>query len=176
MKSRRVTKSIEEAGVLDPIGDVLETIVAPIFPEKLKELLEGRKWMGHPLHPVLTDLPIGFWTCAWFLDFSNDLGVQRASDALVGMGVLSAVPTLLAGLVEFLRTSGETRRIATLHGLLNVLATSAYAWSYQARRNGSRAKALLLAQVGALVATGSAYLGGELVYGRGVGVEPATDY
>lgn len=162
--------------MLDPIGDVLESVAAPLFPGKLRELLEGRKWLGHPLHPVLTDVPIGFWTCAWFLDFSRDPGVQRASDALVGLGVLSAVPTLLAGLVEFMRTSGETRRVATLHGLMNVVATSAYAWSYQARRRGSRAEALLLAQVGALVATGSAYLGGELVYGRGVGVEPATDY
>jgi uncharacterized membrane protein len=175
MKSSRLTKPIEDAAVLDPVGDLLENVTAPVFTPRLKELLEGRKWLGHTLHPVLTDVPIGFWTCAWFLDFSKDPGIQRASDALVGMGVLSALPTLLAGLAEFLRTSGDTRRIATLHGLMNVVATSAYALSYGARRRGARAKALLLAQVGALVVTGSAYLGGDLVYRLGVGTETASD-
>jgi uncharacterized membrane protein len=174
--ARRLMKPIEDAAILDPVADVLETVASPVFTPRLKELLEGRKWLGHPLHPVLTDVPIGFWTCAWFLDFSRDPGVRRASDALVGLGVLSAVPTVLAGLVELMRTSGETRRIATLHGLMNVAATGAYAMSYRARRKGSRAKAFLLAQLGALVVTGSAYLGGELVYHRGMGVEePASD-
>ena len=61
-------------------------------------------WLGHPLHPVLTDVPIGFWTSAFVLDASHQAGVRRVSRFLIGAGVLSAVPTVVTGLADWAAT------------------------------------------------------------------------
>ncbi|HET6958317.1 MAG TPA: Rieske (2Fe-2S) protein [Vicinamibacterales bacterium] len=49
-----------------------------------KNALHG-VWLGHPLHPVFTDVPIGAWTTGLVLDavgaVSGDEGFERAADA-----------------------------------------------------------------------------------------------
>ena len=75
-----------------------------------KDLLSGT-WLGHPLHPMLTDLPIGFWTSAMAVDFLAGQKGHKAADRLVALGVLSALPTAAAGLADWSDTMGEERRL-----------------------------------------------------------------
>src|SRR6185369_10409995 len=62
----------------------------------VKDVLSGT-WLDHPLHPMLTDLPIGFWTSAWVLDIVGGERDRDAARTLIGAGVLCAVPAALSG-------------------------------------------------------------------------------
>jgi nitrite reductase/ring-hydroxylating ferredoxin subunit/uncharacterized membrane protein len=156
---------------LDSIADRLGPIADQVGPGPLKDLLSGT-WLGHPLHPVLTDVTIGTWTSAAVLDV---LGGERSADAarlLVGLGVLSAGPTALAGWSDWADTEGDDdRRAGVAHALGNTIALGAFGLSWMARRRGRRGFGIALGIVGAGIASATAYIGGHLVYARGVGVD-----
>jgi len=126
--------------------------------------LQG-SFLGHLLHPMLTDLPIGFWTSAWVLDLVGGERSRDAADRLVTLGVLAALPTAATGLADRRTRDGDARRLATVHGSLNALATGCYAASWLLRRRGSRGLGVGVSQVGALSATIAGYLGGKLAFG-----------
>jgi nitrite reductase/ring-hydroxylating ferredoxin subunit/uncharacterized membrane protein len=154
---------------LDRIGDAGASLASGLGPGRIKDLLSGT-WLGHPLHPMLTDLPIGFWTCSLALDvLAGDRG-REASRTLVGLGVVAAVPTAVSGWSDWVDTEGEERRVGVAHAVGNLAATALYATSWLMRRRGGRA-GLALALAGGGVASATAYLGGHLVYGRGLGVD-----
>ena len=153
--------------VSDPVAAKVETLLPP---GRLKDALAGT-WLGHPVHPMLTDVVVGAWTAAFVLDAAGGERTDRAADTLVGLGVLSAVPTVLTGLADWGDTWGSTRRIGTVHAAGNLLATGVYGLSWLARRRGSRGLGFALGMMGAGIASGTAYLGGHLVYGQGVGVD-----
>jgi len=121
--------------------------------------------LGHPAHPLLTDLPIGFWTSASALDLLAPVAGRRAADRLVALGVLSALPTALSGLADW-RSAGEddepVRRVGAVHAGLNVAGTALYGLSWCLRRRGHRPAGVLTAVVGAGVLSVSGYLGGHL--------------
>ena len=83
-------------GPLDRMADVGSSLASKLGPGRVKDLLSGT-WLGHPLHPMLTDLPIGFWTCSFVLDALGGERAEESSTTLVGMGVLAAVPTAVSG-------------------------------------------------------------------------------
>lgn len=165
------------AAVVDRFGPRLDAVAERIGPiaEKLgtgplKDLLSGT-WLGHPLHPVLTDVTIGAWTSAGMLDV---LGGERSTDAarrLIGLGVLSAGPTALAGWSDWADTEGDERRAGVAHALGNTAAIAAFSLSWAARRGGRRGLGVALSMAGAGIASATAYIGGHLVYSRGVGVD-----
>jgi hypothetical protein len=130
----------------------------------LAAMLRG-EWLGHPLHPVLTDLPIGFWTSAWVLDFLP--GQRAAAQKLVGLGLLSAVPTALAGVADANTVGREKDRTVTRHAIANATATTLYALSWWQRRRGHHWRGVVVGQFAAAAATVGGYLGGELVFGGG---------
>ena len=136
--------------------------------DPLKNLLSGT-WMGHPLHPMLTDLPIGFWTSAWVLDVVGGKRSRPAAQRLIGLGILSAVPTAASGLSDWSDTIGDDRRVGTAHALANSAALVLYSLSWLARREGRRKRGVLLGHLGAAAATAGGYLGGHLVFRLGVG-------
>lgn len=136
----------------------------------LKDLLSGT-WLGHPLHPVLTDLPIGFWTSSFVLDLVGGPSSRRASKRLLGLGIVSALPTAAAGLSDWSDTLGEERRLGAAHAVGNGAALVLYGWSWRARREGSWGKGVALGFLGAGAATVGGYLGGHLVSRLGVGVD-----
>src|SRR3954447_12122372 len=76
--------------VEEKVEDVMDK-VADSIPAKARSFLGG-DWLGHPLHPMLTDLPIGFWTGSFLLDIFGGRKSRRASAAFVGLGVASAAP------------------------------------------------------------------------------------
>jgi uncharacterized membrane protein len=125
----------------------------------------AEQWLGHPAHPPLTDLPIGFWTSAWILDIIGGRRSAPAARRLVGLGVLSAVPTVVTGLGDASGMSESRRRVAALHAICNAGATLVYAWSWMARRHGRRARGVLLGMAGASLATIGGVIGGHLAFG-----------
>lgn len=135
-----------------------------------KDVLSGT-WLGHPLHPMLTDLPIGFWTSSFVLDLVGGKAGREASKRLLGLGILSALPTAAAGLSDWSDTLGEERRIGGVHAVANAVALALYTRSWLARRRGAWFRGVVLGLLGAGAATVGGYLGAHLVYRKGVGAD-----
>lgn len=132
----------------------------------LKDLLHGT-WLGHPLHPVLTDVPIGAWTLGVLFDL---LGWRTSADRAFTVGVVAAVPTALAGATDWGETEGKQRRVGLMHALLNSTALVGFVASLLARRSGARGLGVALSTSAYSIASLSAWLGGKLVYEQGTGV------
>jgi hypothetical protein len=126
-------------------------------------------WLGHALHPLMTDLPIGFWTSANVLDLVGGPGSRAASRRLVALGLVSAVPTAVTGVAEWGSSAGpREQRVGVVHAAANVTALGLYAASYGARRRSRHARGVLLALAGSAAATAGGFLGGHLTSARKV--------
>src|SRR5918999_5765897 len=130
-----------------------------------KNALHG-VWLGHPLHPVFTDVPIGAWTTALALDAAakGDPGMRRAATFAIGVGLAGALGAAVTGLTDWSETDGRSRRVGLIHGLLNVTATTLFATAFALRRKDSHQNGRTCAWTGYAIAVGAAYLGGNLVY------------
>jgi nitrite reductase/ring-hydroxylating ferredoxin subunit/uncharacterized membrane protein len=166
-----LVQRLERLEALDPIAQRLQGMVRGMIPQEsqLKDALSGT-WLGHPVHPPLTDVVIGAWTSAGFLDLFGGDGSEWAAQRLVGLGVVAAVPTAMAGLSDWAELSGGLRRVGSLHAIGNTTALGFQSMSWLARKRGRRGLGIGLSMMGAAVATASAWLGGHLSLGRGVGV------
>jgi nitrite reductase/ring-hydroxylating ferredoxin subunit/uncharacterized membrane protein len=174
---RQLAERIEGIQQLDGVSEALKSLVDRYIPERseLKDLLSGT-WLGHPLHPVLTDVVVGTWTSSFLLDLIPGRRTRKASDRLVDAGILAAVPTVVAGLSDWTDTWGGRRRVGLVHASANVVALALYVSSSVARKRGRRAAGWWLSMSGFGTITISAYLGGHLSFGQGVGVnETAFD-
>lgn len=156
---------VERTRVLDPVSAVVGQ-VARLVPSG-PALKAGPA--GHALHPFLTDVPIGFWTSSMVLDFVGGRASRKASQRLIGLGLLSTVPTIVTGLAEYQDVDSEQGRVAALHAGLNATATGLYAWSYAVRRRGAHAQGVLLGLAAGTVATAAGYLGGHMAFAWKVG-------
>jgi uncharacterized membrane protein len=166
-----LTERLERARQLDAVSGVLSRVVSRALPAgPVREVAEGR-FLGHALHPLLTDVPIGAWTSSLVLDLVGGSASEPAADLLIAVGVAAALPTAVTGWADWSGASVEQRRVGIVHAASNVLALSLFAVSlrHRMRRERARGKLLSLAASGALGVGG--YLGGHLAYARGVGVE-----
>jgi nitrite reductase/ring-hydroxylating ferredoxin subunit/uncharacterized membrane protein len=162
---------ITEAEGLDKVAGRLSDAVSAVVDKRgVKDALSGT-WMGHPLHPLLTDVTIGAWTSAFFLDVFGQESTERAADTLIGVGVVSAVPTVLSGVSDWSDLFGEPKRLGLVHAMFNAAAITSYGLSWLARRKGDRSRGLALGLLGATVATVGGHLGGHLSYRKGVNVD-----
>lgn len=169
-----VVERIEHMTVLDRLAAPLASAVSDLFGRNgLKDVLSG-SWFGHPLHPLLTDLPIGSWTSAMVLDLLGGRRAQPAADVLVAVGIVSAVPTAVTGLSDWSDLGDTDRRTGLVHATANSVALTCYLASLVARRRGRRPTGVLLGFAGASAATAGGFLGGHLVYRRGAGVDHTT--
>jgi nitrite reductase/ring-hydroxylating ferredoxin subunit len=134
-------------------------------PQPVRNVLDG-VWFGNPLHPALTDVPIGAWSAAFVLDLAR----SPAADQALGVGILGAVPTALTGLNDWSHLKDDSRRIGTVHALLNSMALALNVASYVARRDGHRGLGRVLSGVAYAGTLFSAHLGGHLSFGLGVRV------
>lgn len=138
------------------------------------DLLHGT-WLGHPLHPVLTDFTIGAWTFGAVFDalgeFTGDRHTKRVGDQLTAIGTVSAIPTALAGITDYSTVPKPAAATATVHGLLNGASLALYGLSLYQRRKGRRGSGLALSTVALGANMLSAWLGGHLVYRDRVGVD-----
>jgi len=166
-----VIARLEQIDALDGVAGKVSAAVSGVTHRPgVASLLSGT-WIGHPLHPILTDLPIGSWTSAFVLDLVGGKRARPAAQMLVGLGVLTAIPTAATGLADWSDTVGETRRIGAFHALTNTVGLGCYYLSWRARRRGHHFRGVMLAMAGATAATGAAALGGHLVYRTGTGVD-----
>ena len=156
---------------LDAAADALAGAVDAAFdaagPAKqpLKDALNGT-WLGHSLHPAITDVPIGAWTAALALDL---LGEARGARIAVGVGLLGALGAAASGLTDWKDTSGKPRRLGVVHAALNGAATVLYGASWLARGKG-HAGGVLLSALGYGVVSLSALYGGTLSLDLQIGV------
>lgn len=164
--------TIERSDAIDAVAKPLGRLAGEVDSrEGLSKVLQGVAWLGHPLHPVLTDYPIGFWSSAMVLDLVGGERTDAAADTLIGMGIAAAVPTAAAGLSEYARVTKPSTRIATVHAMANTVALTMMTGSFLARRSGNRGLGRALSLVGSAALLVGGYLGGHLTYGKGVGVE-----
>src|SRR6187455_2868937 len=117
---------VEQDTRLDaPSRTVRQAVKRAVPAGPLKDFLSGT-WLGHPLHPMLTDLPIGFWTSSFMLDLLGGRHSRAASTRLVAWGVLSALPTAASGAADWGDTTGPDRRIGLVHAAANSTALACY--------------------------------------------------
>ena len=154
----------------DVVEPVRRRVQAMIPPGPVKDALSGTA-LGHTLHPMLTDLPIGCWTSAMVLDLVGGRAARPAAQHLIGLGVLTALPAAASGAADWSDTSGTATSIGAVHAVSNSVALACYAASWTARRRGHHFRGVALGMLGAGAATVGGYLGGHLVNVLGVGVD-----
>jgi nitrite reductase/ring-hydroxylating ferredoxin subunit/uncharacterized membrane protein len=167
---------VDQLGWLRTVNDWLTAALVP-FRERHQdnlalELLHGGRWVGHPLHPALSDLPIGLWTSATVLDVADHRPAPRpgldAAGLLSAAGILAACATALTGLSDWTVSNEQDRRVGLFHGLLNTAALGLQGASLGSRMTGHRSTARALGAASLTVTAAAAYLGGHLVFTKGV--------
>ena len=174
MLHRAIARILDAQGVwADPLGKLFVAIFGALYKPVpiLKDFLNG-VWLGHPLHPAITDVPIGAFTVALVLDI---MGARPAATAAIGVGVLFMIIAALVGYADYIDLEGKPRRFGTVHSSLMLLAAVLYLVSFGLRigccgSGGSDAE-VWLSVVGFVIVIGSAYVGGELVYNMGSQVD-----
>ena len=168
MNTKELVSQLGDIPELKDYSEPLQKAVRTAIQGPLKDLLHG-VWLGHPLHPVLTDIPVGAWTLAQVLDA---IGADDAADIAIGVGLVGALGSAVTGLADWSETDDRARNIGLVHGILNVIATGLYTTSLVLRKQkGSRKSGVTLAMIGYATAFASAYLGGHLVFGEQIGVD-----
>jgi nitrite reductase/ring-hydroxylating ferredoxin subunit/uncharacterized membrane protein len=179
MESTNPLMRVTENPAIDQVAEPLSKAVRGAYDAAgpvgrvAKNALHG-VWLGHPLHPVFTDMPIGAWTTALVLDAASngDPGMRRAATFAMGVGLTGALGAAVTGLTDWSETGGQSRRAGLIHGLLNLTATALVATAFALRKD-SHEGGRKCAWAGYAIALGAAYLGGDLVYGERIGVTHA---
>jgi nitrite reductase/ring-hydroxylating ferredoxin subunit/uncharacterized membrane protein len=161
----RLTRQLVD--LAEPLDDIAEPVQEAVnaVPQPVRDVLDG-VWFGNPLHPALTDVPLGAWTTALVLDLA---GSESADDALA-VGILGAVPAALTGLNDWSHLKGDARRIGIVHALVNTMGLTLNVASLASRRAGHRSFGRVLSGVAYAGTLFSAHLGGQLSFGLGVRV------
>jgi hypothetical protein len=172
----RWTLRLEQASALDRPVHALEPLTKAVFGRgPWASALRG-EWLGHAVHPVLTDVAVGTWLSASVLDLFAGPQASPAAQRLVAAGLLSAAPTAWTGWAEWSGLGPSDKRVGLVHAVTNGAAIGLYAASWIARRRDRRRTGVRLALAGATLAGAGAYLGGHLTEGRGVASHhPAYD-
>jgi nitrite reductase/ring-hydroxylating ferredoxin subunit len=154
--------------VIDPARKAVQ---AALRPAALKDALHGT-WLGHPLHPVLVQIPVGSWASAGLLDAIPPL--RPAATVLIGTGVAAAVPAAMAGAADWSEQDAGVRRLGALHAVMNTAALGLYVGSLVARGRGRGGLGRLLSYAGLGIASGSAAIGGHISYAQSSGASHAS--
>ncbi len=171
MGIRDLIRPLERWAVLDPAGEWLASKVVGLLGNgRAKDLLSGT-FIGHALHPVLTDVPIGALTAATAFDLFGGDGGGSTADALTVLGLLAVPPTAISGLSDWSDTVDGDRRLGLVHALANAGSSALYFAALVSRRSGNRGTARVFSTAGLGVLAASGYIGGHLVFARGLGVD-----
>lgn len=164
---RFVSRLIDaQASWAQPFGEWLHGLLNTFFHRvpALRDLLNGR-WLGHPLHAALTDLPIGVLGLAAVLDI---VGQSTAAGLALLLALLGFLAAALAGLADYSDTDGTARLRATVHGTLMIVATVLVLITLAIRGGGSASAAVIVLEVVALgIVLAGAFVGGDVVYALG---------
>lgn len=164
----RLTQRVESSAGLDkavrlvrPVADALNAS------RQRRDALQGM-WIGHGIHPLLTDLPLGMWMSTSLLDLLGGKPSRPAARLLLGLGIVSAVPTAVTGVSEWGSTGVREKRVGLVHASANSTALLMYVASWVMRGRGRHGAGMALALAGGTAATVGGYLGGHLTEVRKV--------
>ena len=164
-----LTERLEESTALDPVVRAVRPLAGALVAKPVvRDLLQGA-WLGHALHPLMTDAPIGFWASATVLDLVGGPGARPSSQRLVGLGLLLAGPTAWTGWAEWTDSGQREQRVGVVHAAANGAAVALYLASWQARRGDRHRRGVALGLAATSVLGLGGYLGGHLVAARKVG-------
>lgn len=170
---RAITERIEHAIVLDRVIAFDTGVVRSLArPDAVRQLLHGVPF-GHPLHPLLVQVPLGAWISSAVLDLLP--GTERASRTLVGVGIVSAGGASAAGFVDWAELDPEQQRTGYVHMIVNSVALTLYGLSWWQRRQGNDLRGKVLGLAGLTVVSAGGYLGGHLAYRQRAGVSAAGE-
>ena len=164
----RWTLRLEEAAALDRPVHALEPTIQAWFGTGTRASVLRGEWLGHAVHPLLTDVALGTWTSATLLDLFGGSDSSAAAQKLVGAGLLAAGPTAWTGWAEWSEAGPRDKRVGLVHAVTNAVAIGVYAASWSARRRGRHGRGVGLALAGAAVSGFGGYLGGHLAAARKV--------
>ena len=160
-------------GVADPLYDLLNKLLqeTPLRPLKL---LANGTWLQHPLHPLLTDVPVGTWTLAILLDLIALIfalpNFGLASGIAIGLGVLAAIAAIATGFSDWMDVDPPEKALGMLHAILNITATILFAIAFFMLWGSNWAITwpnFVVALAGYLIITVGAFVGGDLVFRMG---------
>lgn len=180
MIQKKAINFIENQEWLGTAGDAIQPVIIKAFEaggnkgQAIKNFLHGT-WLGHPLHPALTDVPIGAWSASVVLDsfeLCGNKSFKSGADATIAIGIAGALGAAVTGLTDWTGTTKKKRKLGLMHGLLNVAATGLFVTSLILRKKKeSRKAAIVCSMVGYGIVTLAAYLGGHLVFSQQIGVD-----
>jgi len=184
LAAARTSPQAVQPPAIERISDTLQNLIKGLLgsnrrpPRRFKSLLHGT-WLRHPLHPVLSDIPIGSWILTMIFDIiwlatpQRDAWAARAAEIAILVGIVGALSAAMTGLADWSDSYGAERRVGLWHGLLNATALLLYIASLLIRlpaNQGESLPAAIIGFVGVATITVAGYLGGEMVFGKGTGV------
>lgn len=175
MNVHDVLEKAESVRAVDKPAAVFASTVRKVLRgQALDGLLRG-KWLGHPVHPLLVNAPIGAYLSAAVLDMA---GQRVAARGLVAVGLLTTPPAALAGVADFGDLTVPQRRVGLLHAAANSAGTALFVRSYLCRRQEQHLVGAFWTALGLAALSVAGALGGHLSYAQGAGVHrwnPTTD-
>ena len=168
----RLLDRLERAPLADPVIDALQAGVRSLPLGRGRDVLHGR-WLGHPLHPLMVQVPIGSWLSAAVLDTRP--GRSREAGLLIGVGLAAAAPSALAGTVDWAELHREQARVGLVHAMANWTAVGLYATSLARRLQGRTAAGRAYGFLGLTAVGIGGLLGGHLAYRQASGANHAEE-
>jgi nitrite reductase/ring-hydroxylating ferredoxin subunit len=157
----RLISALERAKELDPVVAIGQRAARALRPGRVRDALNG-VWLGHPLHPVLVQAPIGAWLSASVLDAWPGADPDGATARrLTAFGLAAAVPAALAGAADWSEQHEQQMRVGVVHAAANTAAITLYSLSLLAR--GRRARRVLRLS-GLTAASAGGVLGGHISF------------
>lgn len=159
-------EQVERDERLDPVVERIQGWVRSLPDGRLRDLAHGLP-LGHPLHPLLVQVPIGAWISAAILDATP--GGERYARLLIGAGLAAAAPAALAGWADWAELHEQQMRVGLVHAAANITAVGCYTASLVVRATGRTGWGRALAAAG-LASTGAAgWLGAHVAYRQAAG-------
>ncbi|MBC3990522.1 Rieske (2Fe-2S) protein [Streptomyces sp. AC563] len=156
----------------DPLIDLLGRAVRALPLGRGRDALHGT-WLGHPVHPLMVQVPIGSWLSAAVLDLRP--GRSREADLLVAVGLAAATPAALTGSVDWARLHRQQQRVGLAHALSNTTAVALYAASLACRLRGRTGRGRTYGFLGLTAVGVGGMLGGHLAYRQASGANHAEE-
>ena len=173
VSTQPVIDAVEEAEFLDGVAAPYGKKIRGLFkPGPVRDALAGT-WLGHALHPLMTDVVITSFVGATLVDLVGGDSDGKAQQRLIGLGIAAYGPTAASGTMDWAdaeAVDSRIRRTGLVHAGVNAAALSLYVASLKARRSGDHGRGKALGAAGAAVLGFGGFLGGHLSFARGSGV------